>query len=449
MSEINGIGGNTPNWNVLFNSVEGTGKTEGKEKSDKIGDKNLVFVEGSEGQVQSTSIPGIDTPKPEGYTSEDIDSIINKLGTDVFNFTGDDLQAFNDAFHDTVDKLTSGVKQKLTQADGTQEGQETEGTQEEQKVRGTHKKQKSGGVQEEQETDEVQEEQETDEVQEEQETDETQQSDQTTPTKTSSSKVLFDVYQALALLLECAQELKNSERDIRQAENAQVINSITQQANAQRNAALTGMIAGGIVCALQVGASIYSTAKTISNVKAEFSLNNQYGINEAAHDVSTAQTEYNTAKSELKAFNDEHPVPGEDAQPEAADITQQRTQLESRANQAKSNLMEKKMTFESKMTEMRNSDEFQELQKSQAWVKGFSEISQALGNLGQTLVRGGADMAMADATAKGADEKKAEEQLAQTKDIMSSFQEVIDKALQLLQAVQQTENQSMHEAIQA
>jgi hypothetical protein len=73
----------------------------------------------------------------------------------------------------------------------------------------------------------------------------------------------------------------------------------------------------------------------------------------------------------------------------------------------------------------------------------------ALGNLGQTLVRGGADMAMADATAKGADEKKAEEQLAETKDLMTSFQDVIEKALQLLQAVQQAENQSMHEAIQA
>ncbi len=413
MAEINGIGGNTPNWNVLLNNIEGAGKTEGKDNSGKIGDKNLTFIEGGEGKVQNPSIPDIETPNPEGYTPEEIDSIINKLGTEVFKFSGEDLQAFSDALHETVNKLTSGVTEKMTQTEETQEGPKTEETQEEQKP------------------------------------EETQQSDQTAPAKRSSSKVLFDVYQVLALLLECAQELKNSERDIRQAENAQVITSITQQAGAQRNAALTGMIAGGIVCLIQVGASIYSAAKTVSNVKAEFSLNNQYGISGAAHDVSTAQTELNTAKSNLNTFNDEHPVPGEGADPEAADITQQRTQLESRVNQARANLMDKKMTFESKMTEMKNTEEYENIQTSQAWTKGFSDITMALGNLGQTLVRGGADMAMADATAKGADEKKAEEQLAETKDLMTSFQDVIEKALQLLQAVQQAENQSMHEAIQA
>ncbi|MBR6371955.1 MAG: hypothetical protein IKS20_02120 [Victivallales bacterium] len=413
MAEINGIGGNTPNWNVLLNNIEGAGKTEGKDNSGKIGDKNLTFIEGGEGKVQNPSIPDIETPNPEGYTPEEIDSIINKLGTEVFKFSGEDLQAFSDALHETVNKLTSGVTEKMTQTEETQEGPKTEETQEEQKP------------------------------------EETQQSDQTAPAKRSSSKVLFDVYQVLALLLECAQELKNSERDIRQAENAQVITSITQQAGAQRNAALTGMIAGGIVCLIQVGASIYSAAKTVSNVKAEFSLNNQYGISGAAHDVSTAQAELNTAKSNLNTFNDEHPVPGEGADPEAADITQQRTQLESRVNQARANLMDKKMTFESKMTEMKNTEEYENIQTSQAWTKGFSDITMALGNLGQTLVRGGADMAMADATAKGADEKKAEEQLAETKDLMTSFQDVIEKALQLLQAVQQAENQSMHEAIQA
>ncbi len=422
MAEINGIGGNTPNWNVLLNNIEGAGKTEGKDNSGKIGDKNLTFIEGGEGKVQNPSIPDIETPNPEGYTPEEIDSIVNKLGTEVFKFSGEDLQAFSDALHETVNKLTSGVTEKMTQTEETQEGPKTEETQEEQKP---------------------------EETQEEQKPEETQQSDQTAPAKRSSSKVLFDVYQVLALLLECAQELKNSERDIRQAENAQVITSITQQAGAQRNAALTGMIAGGIVCLIQVGASIYSAAKTVSNVKAEFSLNNQYGISGAAHDVSTAQTELNTAKSNLNTFNDEHPVPGEGADPEAADITQQRTQLESRVNQARANLMDKKMTFESKMTEMKNTEEYENIQTSQAWTKGFSDITMALGNLGQTLVRGGADMAMADATAKGADEKKAEEQLAETKDLMTSFQDVIEKALQLLQAVQQAENQSMHEAIQA
>ena len=422
MAEINGIGGNTPNWNVLLNNIEGAGKTEGKDNSGKIGDKNLTFIEGGEGKVQNPSIPDIETPNPEGYTPEEIDSIVNKLGTEVFKFSGEDLQAFSDALHETVNKLTSGVTEKMTQTEETQEGPKTEETQEEQKADGTQEEQKADG---------------------------TQQSDQTAPAKRSSSKVLFDVYQVLALLLECAQELKNSERDIRQAENAQVITSITQQAGAQRNAALTGMIAGGIVCLIQVGASIYSAAKTVSNVKAEFSLNNQYGISGAAHDVSTAQTELNTAKSNLNTFNDEHPVPGEGADPEAADITQQRTQLESRVNQARANLMDKKMTFESKMTEMKNTEEYENIQTSQAWTKGFSDITMALGNLGQTLVRGGADMAMADATAKGADEKKAEEQLAETKDLMTSFQDVIEKALQLLQAVQQAENQSMHEAIQA
>ena len=65
------------------------------------------------------------------------------------------------------------------------------------------------------------------------------------------------------------------------------------------------------------------------------------------------------------------------------------------------------------------------------------------------MVRGFVDLKQAEATAMGADQKKAEEALEQTKDLMSSFQEVIEAVKQLAQAVLAAENESMRNAIQA
>ena len=55
----------------------------------------------------------------------------------------------------------------------------------------------------------------------------------------------------------------------------------------------------------------------------------------------------------------------------------------------------------------------------------------------------------AEATRQGADSKKEEEMLDQTKDLYAQEQKLIDQAIQLFSQVIQTENQSMRDAIQA
>ena len=98
---------------------------------------------------------------------------------------------------------------------------------------------------------------------------------------------------------------------------------------------------------------------------------------------------------------------------------------------------------------MGQSDEFIALKKSEAWAKGIGDMSMALGNLGQTLVKGFVDIQQAEATSEGAKQKKEENELDETKELMSSFQDLIAQILQLAQAIQQAENQSMQTAIQA
>ena len=79
---------------------------------------------------------------------------------------------------------------------------------------------------------------------------------------------MFDLYQMMALLVEVAQKQRDASREMRLAENLSIQKSILNQAEAQREAAMTGMIAGAICCALQVAAtgfSLYQQAKAFNS----------------------------------------------------------------------------------------------------------------------------------------------------------------------------------------
>ena len=78
---------------------------------------------------------------------------------------------------------------------------------------------------------------------------------------------MFDLYKMMALLVEVAQKQRDATREMRLAENLSVQKSILNQAEAQREAAVTGMIAGAICCALQVAATsvaLYQQAKAFN-----------------------------------------------------------------------------------------------------------------------------------------------------------------------------------------
>jgi len=62
-------------------------------------------------------------------------------------------------------------------------------------------------------------------------------------------RVMFDLYQLMALLVEVGQAQRNATRDLRNTQNQQIQNSIQAQADAQRNAAIVGL-AVGVTCGL-------------------------------------------------------------------------------------------------------------------------------------------------------------------------------------------------------
>ena len=265
----------------------------------------------------------------------------------------------------------------------------------------------------------------------------------------STSKVLFDIYNMLALLIECAQDMKNAQREQRQAENSAQITAIQNQADAQRTAALTGLIAGSICCAIQVVATGVAAAKTISNTRAEVALGNEFNVNQSATELGQAQNEAKAAQLELKNFTQEHPVPAEGQAPDAPEIAQQRAQLQAKVDETKAVVADKRLQFESAKQQMKHSEGYDTLQEKQAWTRATFDLSQAFGNFAQTMVRGFVDLKQAEAMEMSADQKKAEEALEQTKDLMASFQDVIDAVAQLAQAVLAAENDSMRNAIQA
>ena len=388
---------NTIDWKVLLNSIEsGQGVSETQGQNQKV---NLVMSEGDKDILLNLlTTPDIDAPDAmETAPADKLASFIGKLQDGkTFNFTEEQTKTF-------IDTLNT-LQQKVTDPNATGP-QSTQGTQK------------------------------TDAA--------------PTPSSSSTSKVLFDIYKVLALLTECAQEMKSAQREQRQAESSAQITAIQNQADAQRTAALTGLIAGSICCAIQVVATGVAAAKTISNTRAEAALGNEFNVNQSATELGQAQNEAKAAQTELKNFTQEHPVPGEGQEPDPPEIAQQRAQLQARVDETKAAVVEKRVQFDSAKQQMKHSEGYDNLQVRQAWTRATFDLSQAFGNFAQTMVRGFVDLKQAEATAMGADQKKAEEALEQTKDLMASFQDVIDAVGQLAQAVLAAENESMRNAIQA
>lgn len=79
----------------------------------------------------------------------------------------------------------------------------------------------------------------------------------------------------------------------------------------------------------------------------------------------------------------------------------------------------------------------------------INAINTSVGNMLQSMTQNITGAISSEATRMGAEQKKEEEELDQTKDLFNQAQNVIDSALQLMQAVSQAETQSMRDAIQA
>ncbi len=390
MTQINGLGKGTVNWADIMSKlqdVDDIGKAAGNDR--KV--ENLTMNEGAttmEPQLNATA-PELEVPQPSDTKSDIFDSITSKIeGDKSFTLSDGELKG-----------VAGGVKNLLGQV---------------------YTDTKANGVAD---------------------------SSSIAP-KHNSSKMLLDIYAMMVLLADCAQVQKNSQRDLKKAETEQMLSSIQNQAEMQRSAALTGLIAGSIICAVQTIAAGVAAYKTVSNIREGSALSTEFGVKDAATEVSTAQSELKANTQALEEFELEHPAPQPDAQPDA-NIEQQRADLKAKVTESRVKLEQKRADLRINKETMSQSAKSVKLEISQARTKAISDINMALGNLGQTMVKGFADMQLAQATGMAADQKRAEQELEETKELMSSFQDVINKVAQLAQAILQAETQSMRDAIQA
>ena len=93
--------------------------------------------------------------------------------------------------------------------------------------------------------------------------------------------------------------------------------------------------------------------------------------------------------------------------------------------------------------------DFKAYDRRMTTLMGINNINGAIGNVLQSTASNVASLRTAEATRTGAETKKQEEMLDQTKDLFSQEQKLIDQVVQLFSAVIQAESQSMRDAIQA
>ena len=93
--------------------------------------------------------------------------------------------------------------------------------------------------------------------------------------------------------------------------------------------------------------------------------------------------------------------------------------------------------------------DFKAAERRLSMISGLNNINQSIAQVTQAMSANLSATRNAEATRQGADTKKEEEMLDQTKDLFSQEQKLIDQAIQLFSAVIQAENQSMRDAIQA
>ena len=122
--------------------------------------------------------------------------------------------------------------------------------------------------------------------------------------------VMFDLYKLMALLVEVAQKQRDAMREMRLSENLAVQKSILNQASAQRDAAITGMIAGAICCTMQVIATGVAMGVHAKAFKSQLGTDKTSGLDvarqnmemmKAAGSQDAAQTQLDKVTNEVGA----------------------------------------------------------------------------------------------------------------------------------------------------
>ena len=111
-------------------------------------------------------------------------------------------------------------------------------------------------------------------------------------------RAMFDLYKMMALLVEVAQKQRDATREMRLAENLAVQKSILDQAEAQRTAAVTGMIAGAICCALQSAATFISLYQQAKAFNAQLGTEKTAGLDVAGKNVDLMKAANNQGNAD-------------------------------------------------------------------------------------------------------------------------------------------------------
>jgi len=329
---------------------------------------------------------------------------------------------------------------------------------------------------------------------------------------------MFDLYQMMALLVEVAQKQRDASREMRLAENLSIQKSILNQAEAQREAAMTGMIAGAICCALQVAATGFSLYQQAKAFNSQLGTDKTAGLDvarqnvdmiKAANTQDNAQAQLAKVKAEVggKLSSDGHSrisskvegsfgnqqfneasanfegakgayqsktvlsqtmqALGSDANidtvtsdmvapfeaPEVAGIKTAVAKLmtpdatDSRAHLA--DVEDARMKYQSAQQSRANSVDYIKASNTINNAQATNNLIAAIGGFAQGFIQNITQYQQAEATKMGAEQKKSEEELDQTRDLFNQAEELVNSVVQLMQAVRAAETQSMRDAIQA
>jgi len=193
--------------------------------------------------------------------------------------------------------------------------------------------------------------------------------------------------------------------------------------------------------------------------------------------IETARQEYRTAvNADITRFENEYEI----AHHEASQITKDTPKAEADAAKARLTAAENKLKLaraegfnklaqdgitteneyfqnvkdaQDKATTVdnlrQNSVEYKDAQRTIDRTNTTLTVTNIVGNAVNSMINSVTQWQQSEATRKGAEQKKSEEELDQTKDLFNQAQTLIDSVIKLMQAISQAETQSMRDAIQA
>ena len=147
----------------------------------------------------------------------------------------------------------------------------------------------------------------------------------------STGKVMFDLYQLMALLVEVGQSQRNAARDLRTAQNQQIQNSIQAQADEQRNAAIVGLVVGVTCGVISAAVSVGMLAGQGAAYKTQINAARASGM-EAAQSKVTMLQNADTPEHAQAQFNK---VAGEKGMPTGQALEEFKAKIDNAPNVTK------------------------------------------------------------------------------------------------------------------